>query len=431
MEDLDAVTHEGWKQVEAVLPPDWRELAETNGVRPSGEAPSQLGGKITDVGQLLRMFLHHAITGQSLKVTTAIAAASGLAAISHVALHLRLRQAEHWLAAMLVRTMGMPLFEAERWGGYEIVACDGSAVAVPGAKGTSAMILYAVRLNDMRVLQVDVGDHKLGESFSRFDAYEGQLWLADRAYGTARGIAQMSRDGAHVLVRFSPESLPLFDGAERRIDVAALRAKAVTPGKAIGRRAAVVGPDGVAVHGRICVMALNPAQYAKALDRLRREVGTRSITAAMRENARYVLLFTTAPPERLTAQQAVDLYCARWQVELQIKRDKSLGGLSRVPTQRRDTTRAWLLANLLAQQLATRLGRDPAELSPLGDRRTAAGAGIDASAETAQSPRLRPQAMADDGHDAPLDPKRAAADAAPARTVARARQRGPRRSPPG
>ena len=44
-----------------------------------------------------------------------------------------------------------------------------------------------------------------------------------------------------------------------------------------------------------------------------------------------------------------------WEMELKIKRDKSIGGLDTLPNFRPDTIHAWLCAKLLAQQIAHRL----------------------------------------------------------------------------
>ena len=70
----------GWEFVKAQLPAGWRELAAELGiVRPQ---PPGRNAKITDIEQLLKLEFHRVQLGQSLKQSTAEAAAAGLVDLS-------------------------------------------------------------------------------------------------------------------------------------------------------------------------------------------------------------------------------------------------------------------------------------------------------------------------------------------------------------
>ena len=71
--------------------------------------------------------------------------------------------------------------------------------------------------------------------------------------------------------------------------------------------------------------------------------------------AEFVILFTTVPRDRLVTDQIMELYGLRWQLELSIKRDKSIAGLDRLPNFRDDTIRSWILAKLLLTQVARKI----------------------------------------------------------------------------
>jgi hypothetical protein len=60
------------------------------------------------------------------------------------------------------------------------------------------------------------------------------------------------------------------------------------------------------------------------------------------------VVFTTVPAEELADEAILALYRLRWQVELHIKRDKSLGGLDRLPNFRPDTIEGWVSATSFA-----------------------------------------------------------------------------------
>jgi IS4 transposase len=80
-----------------------------------------------------------------------------------------------------------------------------------------------------------------------------------------------------------------------------------------------------------------PADKAKeARGRLRREQGS-EVTAESLAMADFVVVFTTVPKDTLSAERVLELYRLRWQIELHIKRDKSIAGLNRLPNRRPDT----------------------------------------------------------------------------------------------
>lgn len=357
-----------WPIIERELPKDYKELAERLGlIRPQ---PPQLGTKIRDASQLLRLLLLHARGSSSLEVTTSRAAASGLPDISAVALHKWERRAAPWLrtlvAEMIVADGGGCDFEGGTVGGYSVVVVDGTTVQRPGAKGTTARIHYAMRLPGLELVHCEVTDISGGETLRRFDVEEGQLWIADRAYGTPPSVAAVHTKGGAMLVRINKTNLPLFTatGAPIHIDEE-LRAigKRDTP---IERVAYVHAANGERIAGRLCIFWLPEKQAKTARERLRREKrdGGEKVTHDALKTAEYVIVFTTARVSRVPVELVFRLYRARWQIELQVKRSKSLGHVDKLPNFRDDTIATWLYANLLLQQVARRLIERDAAFSP-------------------------------------------------------------------
>jgi hypothetical protein len=66
---------------------------------------------------------------------------------------------------------------------------DATRVQEPGPTGSSWVLDYCVGLSSLACEQVIVTDQRkgIGESFKRFQAQAGDLYLADRAYGGASG----------------------------------------------------------------------------------------------------------------------------------------------------------------------------------------------------------------------------------------------------
>jgi Transposase DDE domain len=84
------------------------------------------------------------------------------------------------------------------------------------------------------------------------------------------------------------------------------------------------------------------------------------------ESAAYVVILTTAPATRMSAESALELYRARWQVELVFKRMKSIIGLGHLPKVDPESSRAWLHGKLFVALLTETLVHATESLSPWG-----------------------------------------------------------------
>lgn len=355
-----------WPMIEAQLPANWRALAGDHGISVA-DVPAQLGAKVRDLSIPLRLVLFHVGTNTSLRSTTAMAAAAGLIDMSAVALHKWMRKMGAFLAALLAVVVdGARGFAAQLWAGYEILIVDATTVARPGSDGATARVHYALRLTDLQPIFVEVTDEKGGETFRRFAALvrPGQLWIGDRGYTNPPGIAAIASKGADVLVRHNRWSLPLYDAGGDVIDVRAKLQRLSKPGRA-REWAAWVHPQGASrIRGRMCAVRLPPDKAEEARLRIRREHGNSHVSAEMLEMAEFVVLFTTVPKERLSLDRVLELYALRWQVELTIKRDKSIAGLDQLPNYRDDTIRSWILAKMLLTQLALKVATPAVHVPP-------------------------------------------------------------------
>jgi hypothetical protein len=362
------VTELDWELIKAQLPAGWRELAiEMRLIRPH---PPHLGAKITDIEQILRIEFQRVALESSLKITTARSRAAkksreddgdtttgprALVDLSAPSLHGWERKLGAYFAvlnAQMANAAGA--FAPELWGGYDLMVADGTTVTRPGAKGTTARVLYALHLVDMTIPQQKVTDEHGSESLREFIVKPGQLWIANRGYSNPEDIAHVKDGGGEVLVRVNRGALPLYDVAGRPIDVLDLVASLEQPW-AMTEWTVWVQPKGHAsIMGRLCAMRLPDEKAQQARQRLRREYGAEA-TPEMLAAASWVMEFVTVPADRIPLPKVFWTYKLRWQVELEIRRDKSIGGLGNVPNFRSDTIATWLSAKLLLQQIARKL----------------------------------------------------------------------------
>lgn len=376
------MSHDGsldWATIESQLPTDFRERAARRRLVKSG-LPKQLGAKVTDIAQILRLVLYQVSRNIGQQPAAAAFAAAGLLAISHVALHQWMKKLGAYLAELVAAMVAAEhaAFVPERWAGYELLAVDASCVQRPGAKGTTSRVHRALRLTDLRVVHAEVTDHHGGETFKRFTPCAKQLWIGDRGYANPPGIAWVKDHGAEVLVRHNRGSLPLYDAKGNPLDMRGKLAKLSRPWQSREWQAYVHPQGGERIAGRLCVVRLPRDKADQARERLRREQAA-GVTAESLAMADFVVVFTTVRSDELSLAQIMELYRLRWQIELDFKRDKSITGLDLLPNFLPETIESWIYAKLLLHQIMRKLA-DPGSAFPPSAVINAIGPALDQEA---------------------------------------------------
>jgi len=354
-----------WETIESLLPTNWEQLAQVH---------KQLeikhgNAKITNARDLLRLILVHAACDLPLRQTVALVAEAGGPTLSPMRLHKKMIRAGSYLHALVSGMVDSPMgLSPEKWAGYDVSAVDATTISRQGSAHGDRIHLR-MRLSDLKYLQVRCTAFDEGETFRRFDFEPCELVIADRAYSNARGIGHVLDCGADVLVRLNWKSMPTFrPGSEEPFDV--IRALRRLP-RNVAREQDVrvrYTDDGHVrtIRGRLCMFRLPEREARRARERYersRKDKGVR-VNAEMLEAADYVVLFTTTPPERLSAAQCIELYRLRWQIELQFKRWKSLCGFDRMPNFRPDTIVSWLYAKTLVAVLLEKMTSLQSEVFP-------------------------------------------------------------------
>jgi hypothetical protein len=353
---------EEWGVLANLLPTGWQELAKETGAirRDRG---------ITDPEVLLKLLLLHVSAGLSLKQAVARARSQGLATISEVALFKRLKRSEAWL-----RELARRMFEASRFaqalprppGGRRLRAVDATAVAEPGATGTDWKVHFSVRLPEMACDFYAVTDHTGGETYKRIPVAAGDILLADRGYGHREGVAHVVRAAGDVIVRLNTTNFPLLTEAGQ---VFALlphlrRLRRARPGE----WAVQFDAQGRRFPGRLCAIRKSRAAAELAQRKIKREAAKKKTTLRPEtlEAAEYIFVLTTVAAEQLSTRDVLELYRARWQVELCFKRLKSLLQLGHLPKKTDVSARAWIEGKLLTALLIEHLVTEARFFSPWG-----------------------------------------------------------------
>lgn len=359
---MDGRTQErDWGLIVAQLPTGWRELGMEMGI--IKRRPPHMGQKILDIGIALRLVLHYVALRGSQRATVAAAAAAGIVAITQVALFKWMRKIGGYLEALLARMVVAGQYTSEAWGGYVLIAGDATTVQRPGATGTTARIHYGLHLADLRPRFIRVTDVTVGETTRNFDPEPGELWILDRGYSNPPSVEFVVDRGADMLVRYNRQSMPLVDVHGERIDVLSVVRATTERGSARERNVYVRTANGRMIAARLCWMRLTE-QDAKAARAHAQRDGVEDDDVL--DAAEYIVVLTTADKTRLNTGQVIALYRARWQIELDFKRRKSIEDLDTLPSLLPQTLHAWICAKLLLGQIALRLASQSVDVPPCG-----------------------------------------------------------------
>ncbi|HMW82072.1 MAG TPA: IS4 family transposase [Accumulibacter sp.] len=349
---------EDWEVIERVLPDGWQEAA-----RLTGALRRTRGFK--DAASLLRVMLIHLVDGCSLRETAVRAQAGGLADVSDVALLGRLRGCGEWFRWM-VEQMSRRLSTTTQdvLVGKRVRLVDASVVCEPGATGSTWRIHYMIDLSTLACEQLQVTLPDEGETLTRFEVRANDILMADRGLAHRRGIRHVVAGGGDVIVRSNMVSVPLEDGKGKEVALLP-KLRKLKVGEA-REWPAFMRDDQGTIALRVCALKKSAEQKRKAQDKLR-EVASkkqRNLQPDTLEAAGYVVVLTTL--REVSAQNILELYRHRWQIELAFKRLKSLLQLGHLKKTDQVGAKAWLQGKLFVATLIETLIAVGERFSPWG-----------------------------------------------------------------
>jgi len=312
---------------------------------------------------LLRLALMYGPGGHSLRSVAAMAAAAGLADVSDVAILDRLKAAADWLEHLCKEQLAGFAKETDvTLGQRTIRIVDGSRLEGPGDRVWRLHLCYDA--SRARIVDAVITTTKEGERLDRLAVTPGEIRLGDRGFPQPDAIRNTLDEGADVLVRLTWNSLQL-SANDKPIDWLKLFKQA-------GEQEPIDMPVRVhkahsnfePINMRLVIIKKPPAAAAKARAKARRasQKNQRRTDPRTLAGADYVILLTSLKREEFPIDLIAALYRLRWQIELAIKRLKSILHIDRLPAKNPQLARAWLYAHLL---LALILDEITAELGAI------------------------------------------------------------------
>lgn len=315
---------------------------------------------------LLRLAFMYGPGGYSLRSLAAVAAADNIADVSDVAVLERLKRTAGWLQWLceealgrVVNVVGAGLTQRP------IRIVDSSRLEGPGDRVWRLHLCYDPRLG--RTVDAAITTTKDGDRLDRLVVTPGEIRIGDRGFAKPDQIKGTLEGGADVLVRLSWKSLQLahpdgelidwmnlFDQAATQgsLDIPVLMNKAHSQFEPVALRLVLIKkPPAAAVTAR--------AKARRASQKNQTRIDPRTLASAD-----YVILLTSLGCGEASISLLGSLYRLRWQVELAIKRLKSILHIDRLPAKNPDLAQAWLYAHLLLALLIEEAATELDALSP-------------------------------------------------------------------
>ena len=362
MQTLNAAD-ESWEILQQFLPSDLDASAREHG------AFRRARGEIQSAEVLLRLLLLHVAGGLSLEQAVVRARENQLVNISAVGLFKRLRSSGPWLVwltAELVKTLSKDWDDA-LWKGGPIRVLDATDIEEPGPTGTDWRLHYSLRLPQLSCDFLQLTDVHGGETLKRLPVAKGDIVLCDRGYSHRQGVAQVLDQQADVVVRLNSGAFPLEDAQGESVDLAKL-VERLKVGE-VGEWPVWFEHAGQRHQLRLCVLRKSEVSAARAkrkAEKKARKKGSQ-VRPETLKLAAFVLVLTSLP-DSWGAALVLELYRARWQVELAFKRLKQLLAAGHVPKTTDASSLAWLQAKILTALLIEHMIHAGRFFSPWGYR---------------------------------------------------------------
>jgi hypothetical protein len=355
---------EDWPILLSFFPDNWIDLASSTnalkGLRKNKAAEDYM-----------RTLLMHIGCGYSLRETVARAKLSNLADITDVALVKRLRKAKDWLHSMCVA-----LFEEQGVGinkpnDLQVRLFDATNVKEPGKTGSQWRIHYSVQVPSLTCDFFRITPAKgkgTGESFFQYSIKKGDYIIADRGFSTVSGVHHAVSKKAYVMVRINTAILPIRDLDGQDFTLLKKVQTLKKAGAVKSWSVLIPGSGDKKIQGRICAIRKSNEAIKIAHRNLRRNASKKchSLKPETLEYAKYVIVFTNYPDDSFTAEEVLEWYRLRWQVELVFKRFKSIAQLGHLPKHSDDSSKAWLYGKLFVAVLTNKLVEYAVSVSPWG-----------------------------------------------------------------
>lgn len=271
--------------------------------------------------------------------------------ISDVAILQRLRHCRVWLSNLVCYALQERCLDWPECPGVHLHIRDATVISRPGSQGTDWRAHLSFSLERACLENLEITSSKGAESLARFPVMRNEIYLGDRGLAFVSGLAPVLAAGAQLIVRINWQNLPLLDGQGVRVDITKWMEGINAAGDtqdAHEMQVILKTPESL-VPLRLLAKKLTPEEAERARRRATRNANKKKHKVDPRTllAAGFILLLTNLPSELWSASLVFQLYRIRWQIELHIKRLKSILHLDHLTALDPELAQTYLLGKFL------------------------------------------------------------------------------------
>lgn len=316
------------------LPGEWEALMREHGA-------FTYAGKIPSPQELLRAIFLYCGPDQSLREVAGTLTLH-TERITDQAVWKRLHRCAPFLEALVKRMLplaALPPVPPH----LRFLACDGTTIQRPGATSADYRLHLVIDLLTLSFREVHISDYKKGERLQHYHLHAGDVAVVDQGYCSYAGILDtVGTQGAAVIVRWN-HRLPLYEPQDpsRAINFC-VALTSQKPGTLASFPVVLKyaedrkNKDKRELAGALHVyrMTAKEAQVARKKVSRKHQKKQRKLSEATLFLRQFVLVFTSLSSEVLSGEAVLALYRCRWQIELAIKKMKSLININKLRAKR-------------------------------------------------------------------------------------------------
>lgn len=283
--------------------------------------------------------------------------------LSDEAVRGRLSACEPWLAAMLQEMLPKPEKEIAQYSN-RLILVDGTCIQAPGPTSSDYRLHLAWDWMQQRVVSMEVTDNRTSESLDRYEWRAGDVVVADSGYTRPQQLLAVKKKGAEFIVRYAPNRVRMLSETGVHLKIADELKK--HEGEREVTIAVKIDAGNETQEAFLHAFRLSESAAQKARRKIRRRSSKDSRPTPKADTlylADWMIVLTSFKPEQVSARTIGKLYRARWQIELVIKRLKSVLNLDALRARRgSQLAQVYLLGKslyaLMIEKRALRLSRD-------------------------------------------------------------------------
>lgn len=278
--------------------------------------------KIKDASQLFQVVLLYCGLDFSLRETAGVITLTGTT-ISDQAIKERLEGCRGWLRLVLRQMLPSLPPQMETRVGFRWLLIDGSTVQVPGAKGTSYRIHLSWDWVSQEIIEIQITDNRTGESLKLYQIEAGDIVTADRGYCRFKDCHYVLNRGGEIVIRYAPHQLTVVDEEGEKFNLADELWE--TKGNFYSRRVRMKRDSKERELYLHCYrLPLEKAAEARRKKKAKAKSEKRVLKKETLEYAEWTMILTSFHPTEISAEEIGKMYRLRWQIEIVIKRLKSV-----------------------------------------------------------------------------------------------------------